>query len=86
LTELDAGRRPLSRCCVCGELRGGSCLCLCDGLVCAVCGRDTIHRPISDYYDESAGQIIHVPYFAALKECGACGSRSRWEAARVKQG
>jgi hypothetical protein len=75
----------LTRCNDCGELRGGSCLCLCDGLVCAACGRDRIRRPISAYYDESTGEIIHVPYFTGLKPCRLCDAWSRWEPAQPDQ-
>jgi hypothetical protein len=63
-------------------LRGGSCLCLCNGLVCAACGRGRIHRPISAYYDEATREIIHVPHFMTLRRCRVCGAQSRWEAAR----
>jgi hypothetical protein len=81
------GRDPgWTRCATCGELRGGSCLCLGDGLVCAACGQGRIHRPISDYYDEKTREIIHVPYFAALKACRACGAQSHWRAAQLTHG
>ena len=50
--------------------------------MCAACNDDRIHRPISDYYDEVTGEIIHVPYFVALKPCRVCGAQSRWEDAQ----
>jgi hypothetical protein len=57
----------LSRCAACGELWGGSYLCLCDGLVCAACGQGRIRRPISDYSGEATREIIHTPHFAVLR-------------------
>jgi hypothetical protein len=77
----------LTRCPVCGELRGramfpdppdgatsseATASCLCDGLVCGACDRGHIHRPISNYYDEASGKLIHVPYFMGLRRCPEC--------------
>lgn len=72
----------LTRCGDCGELHGGSCLCLCEGLVCGACGQGRIHRPISARCDEVTREIINVPYFMGLMRCRICGAQSRWEAAR----
>lgn len=72
----------LTRCGDCGAFRGGSCLCLCDALVCAACGQGRIRRPISARYDEATREIINVPYFIGLMSCRICGARSRWEPAR----
>jgi len=47
-------------------------LCLCDGPLCRRCGRNRIHRPISNYYDEAGDSIWHVPYFAGLAPCREC--------------
>jgi hypothetical protein len=76
----------LTRCLGCGELRGGSCLCLCEGLICASCRESRIHRPVSAYYDEETGQVINVPHFAALKVCRVCGAGSLWEVASHTRG
>jgi len=80
----------LARCPVCGELRGralfpeppnhttfsaATASCWCDGLVCGACGKDRIHRPISNYYDERSGHLIHVPYFRAMASCDECGKK-----------
>jgi hypothetical protein len=70
----------LTRCTVCDESRGNGLLCICDGLVCTACGKGRTHRPVSGYYDEVAREVVHVPHFAALKRCPACGERSRWKA------
>jgi len=53
--------------------------CLCDGLVCGACGKGRIHRPISNYYDEESGHLIHVPYFRASAPCPECGVKD-WRA------
>lgn len=85
--ELPAG---LEWCADCGEVRGeilaerddGALVllrsaCLCDGLVCRVCGRRAIRRPISDYYNPEDGEWWHVPHFAALDgRCRDCRVRS----------
>ena len=52
--------------------------CLCEGLLCRACGKGRIHHPISDYYDEATGQLIHVPYFAGMRLCPECGARD-WQ-------
>ena len=83
----------LTRCETCGELKGTClypslpdgkgelapvlATCLCDGLVCGNCGEGRQHRPISDYYDESTGKIIHVPHFMAGRKCPAC-EKTAW--------
>jgi hypothetical protein len=46
--------------------------CLCDGLVCGKCGKGRIHHPISDYYDEATGNLIHVSHFMHLRPCPEC--------------
>lgn len=85
--------KGLIRCEVCGEYKGDcldhelpggegelvpiSVRCLCEGLVCGDCGHGRVHRPISNYYNESRGEIIHVPYFMAGRKCASCGG-STW--------
>jgi hypothetical protein len=54
--------------------------CLCDGLVCDTCEKGRVHRPISNYYDEASGHLIHVPYFMCLRRCPECGGKG-WRAA-----
>lgn len=70
--------RYLSKCPVCGEWRNRArhVLCLCDGLVCGACGKSRRHRPISNYYDETTGVIVHVPHFGAMIPCHVCGKRA----------
>lgn len=73
----------LVRCEQCGELKGRGITpdrwhevvivsCLCDGIVCSSCGESRLHRPISNYYDEANGEVIHVPYFGFMAHCQAC--------------
>lgn len=66
----------LRACLVCGEWhnRARRILCLCDRLVCAVCGEGRIRRPISDHYDEEAGRVWHTPWLAGLRPCPNCGA------------
>jgi hypothetical protein len=40
-----------------------------------LCGEGRIHRPISDFDDERAGQFIHAPCLNALRPCN-CGARA----------
>lgn len=92
-SQLPLAPEGLTRCLVCGELRGramftdrpdhataseASASCLCDGLVCGACGEGRIHQPISGYYDEASGHLISVPYFRALVTCRSCGE-SDWQ-------
>ena len=78
----------LRRCVTCGELSGTflyadrwddkpyptTVLCLCDGIVCPKCKMGSIHRPISEYYNELTQRVIHVPWFGYLSTCAACRS------------
>ena len=50
-------------------------LCRCDGPLCRRCGRNRIHRPISNFFDGEDDSIWHVPYFAGLAPCGECRGR-----------
>jgi hypothetical protein len=47
-------------------------LCICDGIPCRKCGKDRIHRPISNYWDEARGALIHCPWFSAQAPCERC--------------
>lgn len=102
VTQLEPETTPaktapegLTRCPVCGELRGralfpdpphhktfseATASCWCDGLLCGTCGKGRIHRPISNYYDERSGRLISVPYFRALAPCPRCG-KTNWQQA-----
>lgn len=46
--------------------------CYCDAITCAKCGRQTRHRPMSDYYDVERKKFVHVPHFAAGQPCRDC--------------
>lgn len=69
----------LVKCDVCGEYKGrvtedeneGELLvqCICDGVECRNCGKK-IHKPISNYFDETISSVIHVPHSKDL--CSDC--------------
>jgi hypothetical protein len=80
----------LTRCRRCGELKGEALvedvskgrlyarvLCLCAGVPCAYCRPGMVRRPISDCYDEAAGEVRHTPWFAYLIPCEDCRRRER---------
>ena len=83
----------LTRCETCGEYKGTGLYpelpegkgrlvptpvsCLCEGLICGACGEGQMHRPISNYYKEATGEIIHVPHFMTGRHCSVCG-KSAW--------
>lgn len=46
--------------------------CYCDAIDCTTCGRQTRHRPISDYYDVEDERFVHVPHSAAGQACRDC--------------
>ena len=48
-------------------------LCRCDGPLCHRCGKNRIHRPISNCYHEADDSVWHVPYFAGMRPCEVCG-------------
>ena len=52
-------------------------LCICDGILCQKCGKGRIHRPISNYWDEARGALIHCPWFSAQVPCGQCRAEER---------
>ena len=47
-------------------------LCICDGIPCRKCGKERIHRPISNYWDEARGALIHCPWFSGQAPCKRC--------------
>jgi hypothetical protein len=49
-------------------------LCICDGILCRECGTRRIHRPISNYWDEARGTLIHCPWFSAHVACKTCAT------------
>lgn len=50
-------------------------LCICDGIPCPKCGKERIHRPISNYWNEATGTILHCPYFSAQIPCSTCRAK-----------
>jgi hypothetical protein len=75
---MATGMSHLARCPRCGELRGDSASCLCEGLVCGACGSERIHRPLTSYWDETAQCLINVPHFTYLRRCRTCNTRGNW--------
>jgi hypothetical protein len=56
-------------------------LCICNGIPCRTCGESRIHRPISNYWDEARGALIHCPWFSAQVSCDTCSTQHKWSAA-----
>ena len=46
--------------------------CVGDGIPCRKCGENRIHRPISNYWSEARGALIHCPWFSAQAPCEQC--------------
>ena len=46
--------------------------CLCEGILCAKCKKNKIHRPISNSYNEEDNSIGHWPYFSGMRPCDEC--------------
>lgn len=47
-------------------------LCICDGIPCRKCEAGRIRRPISNYWSEAKGALIHCPWFTAQAPCDRC--------------
>jgi hypothetical protein len=46
--------------------------CLCTGILCGRCGKNKIHRPCSNSYEEDGNCIGHWPYFSGMMPCAEC--------------
>jgi hypothetical protein len=51
--------------------------CLCRGIPCPKCGKNLIHRPISNQYDEATNTVEHWPYFSGMCPCPECRSKEK---------
>ncbi|HZQ66262.1 MAG TPA: hypothetical protein VFA66_13660 [Gaiellaceae bacterium] len=51
--------------------------CLCEGILCRYCDAGKIHRPLSNYFSERDGKVIHVSSFGWAKACQACWQRAQ---------
>ena len=47
-------------------------LCICDGIPCRKCGKDRIHRPISNYWDEARGASYLLSVVQRQAPCKRC--------------
>jgi hypothetical protein len=47
-------------------------VCLCKGPLCATCGVNHIHRPISNAYDLRSNTVSHWPYMVGMFPCRPC--------------
>lgn len=79
----------LRRCPTCGEYLGSDAIspsyrfdlleivsvtCVCDGIPCTRCGRPT-HRPITNFFVEETGRIVHAPWFGQLIPSRRCRAK-----------
>jgi hypothetical protein len=51
--------------------------CICDGILCRVCGENRVHRPLSDHVARETGKTWHVPWFGYLIPCAECRAPER---------
>lgn len=49
--------------------------CLCEGIICKACGKNKIHRPISNSYEEETNSIGHWSYLSGMRPCDECRSK-----------
>ena len=56
--------------------------CLCEGIPCRRCGKNKIHRPISNSYDPETNTIRHHPSFSYMRPCDGCRSREKEPSSR----
>ena len=49
--------------------------CLCQGIICKACGKNRIHRPISNSYDQKTNTIGHWSYFSGMRPCSECKNK-----------
>ena len=46
--------------------------CRCKGFLCRGCGKNTIHRPISNSYEPESNTVGHWPWFTGMMQCREC--------------
>jgi hypothetical protein len=51
--------------------------CLCKGIPCRRCGKNKVHRPISNSYEEDTNTIGHWPYFTVMVPCRDCRAKEK---------
>lgn len=74
LYHYSAVAKGLRQCKKCGEYKGiygrQKVECICNGIVCAICKTNVLHRPVSNYYDLASQKVWHAPYFKSI--CTEC--------------
>jgi hypothetical protein len=60
------------RFCPTGEI---SVSCLCHGILCRSCGKNLIHRPISNSYHPDVNEVWPFPWFAGMIPCSECRAK-----------
>lgn len=46
--------------------------CLCQGILCPKCGKNRIHRPVSNFFNSKSNTVEHWPYFTGMMGCREC--------------
>ena len=46
--------------------------CLCQGIICRKCGKNKIHRPISNSYYQEDNSVWHHSYLSGMRFCDEC--------------
>lgn len=72
--------KGLLRCESCGEYKGQvtddgediEISCICDGILCPQCGKNKIHRPISNSYDPASDKVVHYSSYSGIAGCKEC--------------
>ena len=60
--------------------------CLCEGIACRRCGKNRIHRPISNSYDRETNAIRHHPSFSYMRPCDECRSGEKEQGSGRREG
>lgn len=60
-----------------GEVGHLKSTCLCEGLICKICNRRRVPRPISNRYDTIKGGWWHAPHFMGWAPCGSCRENAK---------
>lgn len=76
--KFRAAELGLIKCDACGEYKGAAIddegitavICICNGILCTICKKAIIRRPISNHFETTDAKIWHTPYFShACRKC-----------------